>query len=148
MNGEPVRDPLSDTGHHPLYRGYESRRAYPRVKLRLPVQIGLPGGQVVCARIYNISPDGMQVRCSPEAALTLNPGGKAGRGAGCELLVALRLRHHGNVRTHVLRCALTYMLPENREEVIIGLSFQSLMPEQQAAIDAVVGASLEPVSGS
>jgi hypothetical protein len=147
MKGETAGDPLDDTGHHPLYQKFECRRAHPRVKLRLPVQIGLSGGSVVCARIYNISPDGVQVRCDRATAARINPGGRAvTEGNGQELLLAVRLHHDGHMRSHVLRCRLSYMLPETEDDIIIGLNFQDLLPEQRAALDSVVGASLEPAS--
>jgi hypothetical protein len=145
MQGEQCADDLAQTGKHPLYQQLESRRAYPRLQLRLPVQIGLTGGQVVCARIYNLSPDGMQIRCDPGAALVINPSGRAiSPGNGPEVLVAMRLHHGPDMRTQVIRCRVSYVLPESPKEVIIGLTFEVLLAAQREAIDAALDASLMP----
>ena len=123
MNSEAHSEQaLDETGHHPLYSGLEQRRAFPRIKLRIPVQVGLPGGQVACARIYNLSPDGIQIRCDPRTAQRIHPSGKViSDGSGPKLLIALRLKQGADMRTHVLKCRVFYLLPETPEEVIIGL---------------------------
>ena len=145
MGAKRKQEDLADTGRHPLYRNFESKRAYPRVKLSMPVQIGLPGGRVVCARIYNLSPDGLQVRCDPGAARMIHPSGQpVAEGQGAEVLVVLRTRDRNDMRTLVVRCRLTYLLAESRDEIILGFSFLNLLPAQQSAIDALLAASLMP----
>jgi len=145
MSGNHEKDDLADTGRHPLYRGFQAQRAYPRVKLSMPVQIGLPGGRVVCARIYNLSPDGLQVRCEPQAARQIHPSGRpVGEGQGPEVLVVLRTRDGNALRTLVVRCRLTYILAESRSEIILGFNFLNLLPAQQSAVDALLAASLMP----
>ncbi len=138
-------DPASGESRRPEHHEFECRRAFPRVKLQMPVQIGLPGGEVVCARIYNITPDGLQVRCDRATARSIHPGREPpASGQEPELLVVMRLRQDDDVRTHVLRCRVRYMLAESRDEIAMGVDFLTLLPEQQAAIESVVGASLDP----
>ncbi len=145
---EPEGDSLEDTGRHPLYRSFESRRAYPRVRLRMPVRIGLKGGRVVCANIYNMSPDGIQIRCDRATARSIHPAGKKLReGAGPEVMVAMRLKAGGDLRTHMVRCRLSYILPQDTDVVVMGFEFREVLPAQREAIDAVLGASLEPREG-
>lgn len=145
MNDGRVRAALDETGQHPLYRVHESRRGYPRVRLRMPVQVGLAGGRVVVARIYNLSPDGIQIRCDRLTAASIAPDTRRiAPGRGPEVLVVMRLTTGQDTRSHVIRCRLSYALPESADEVIMGLSFQELLPEQREAIDAALGASLEP----
>jgi len=136
---------LDETGQHPLYGGLEQRRAFPRIKLRIPVQIGLPGGQVACARIYNLSPDGIQIRCDPNTAQRIHPSGRIiSDGSGPKILIALRLNQGADMRTHVLKCRVFYLLPEASQEVIIGLEFEELNAAQRDLIDSLMSASLEP----
>jgi hypothetical protein len=145
MNDERMLHSLDDTGRHPLYQVHESRRGYPRVKLRMPVQIGLAGGRVVIARIYNMSPDGVQIRCDRATAASILPDtSRLKPGEGPELLLVMRLTLGQDTRSHVIRCRLSYALPESAAEVIMGLTFQELLPAQREAIDAALGASLEP----
>lgn len=58
------------------YEFYEETRKYPRIKLKLPVQLTLDGGRTVSASIYDISPDGLQIRSSRDIAAKINPAGK------------------------------------------------------------------------
>ncbi len=55
---------------------YEEQRKYPRLRLDVPVIILCVGQQLIEGHIYDISPDGLQIRCSREAALAINPGAK------------------------------------------------------------------------
>lgn len=136
---------LAKTGTHPLYADLESRRAFPRIRLRIPLQIALPNGKIVCAQIYNLSPDGIQIRCTPETARQIHPSGKAiNDGSGPEITVALRLKHGADIRTHALLCRVYYVLPETPKEIIIGLQFDSLPTAQREIIDALMSASLIP----
>lgn len=145
MNDEAGSQGLEQTGQHPLYQIHEARRGYPRVKLRMPVQVGLAGGRVVIARIYNMSPDGIQIRCDRATAASILPdSSRLTAGRGPEVLVVMRLTSGRDTRSHVIRCRLGYALPERSNEVIMGLAFQELLPEQREAIDAMLGASLEP----
>jgi hypothetical protein len=136
---------LDETGHHPLYSGLEQRRALPRVKLRIPIQVGLPGGEVACARIYNLSPDGIQIHCDPITAQRIHPSGSIiNDGSGPTVLIALRLKQGADIRTHVLKCRVYYLLPETDQEVIIGLEFEELNAAQRDVLDSLMSASLEP----
>jgi hypothetical protein len=138
---------LDETGSHPLYSKLEQRRAFPRVRLRIPVQIGLPGGQVACARIYNLSPDGIQVRCDPITARRIHPSGETiSDGSGPKVQVAIRLKRGADVHTHVLKCKVFYLLPESPREFIIGLEFEELDSAQRDALDTLMSASLEPTA--
>jgi len=138
---------LDETGSHPMYIRHEQRRAYPRVRLRIPVQVGLPGGQVACARIYNLSPDGLQIRCDPITARRIHPSGNPIRdGSGPKVMVAMRLKKGSDVCTLVLRCKVFYLLAETPKEIIIGLEFEELDAAQRDTIDAVMSASLEPAA--
>ncbi len=55
---------------------HEEQRNYPRLKLDVPIIILCVGGQLVESHVYDISPDGLQMRCSRKAALAINPGAK------------------------------------------------------------------------
>lgn len=58
-----------------IFDFYEESRKYPRIKIKIPVQITTAAGQTILAKIHDVSPDGLQIRCKKEAALMLNPGG-------------------------------------------------------------------------
>ncbi len=56
---------------------HKDRRALPRVTLKCPGKVILPGGDVVNVMIYDLSRDGLQIRCGKKAAHAINPDGKA-----------------------------------------------------------------------
>ena len=56
---------------------HKDRRALPRVSLKCPGKVILPGGDVVNIMIHDLSRDGLQLRCGKKAAHAINPDGKA-----------------------------------------------------------------------
>ena len=58
------------------FEHYEEKRAYPRLKVDCPVRLTTSDGQEISARIYDMSPDGLQIRCDRQSAAILNPGGR------------------------------------------------------------------------
>ncbi len=56
---------------------HKDRRALPRVTLSCPGKVMLPGGDVVNVMIYDLSRDGLQIRCGKKAAHAIYPEGKA-----------------------------------------------------------------------
>ncbi len=56
---------------------HKDRRALPRVTLSCPGKVILPSGDVVNVMIYDLSRDGLQIRCGKKAAHAINPDGKA-----------------------------------------------------------------------
>ena len=56
---------------------HKDRRALPRVTLSCPGKVILAGGDIVNVMIYDLSRDGLQIRCGKEAAHAINPDGKA-----------------------------------------------------------------------
>jgi hypothetical protein len=109
------------------------------------VQVGLPGGEVVCARIYNLSPDGIQLLCDTTATRCTHPSGKPIKdGSGPRIHIVLRLKHGADVRTHILPCKVFYLLPETSKQIMLGLEFDALKLAQRGVIDSILSASLEP----
>ncbi len=56
---------------------HKDRRALPRVTLKCPGKVILPGGDIVNVMIHDLSRDGLQLRCGKKAAHAINPDGKA-----------------------------------------------------------------------
>ena len=56
---------------------HKDRRTLPRVTLSCPGKVMLAGGDVVNVMIYDLSRDGLQIRCGKKAAHAINPDGKA-----------------------------------------------------------------------
>ena len=61
---------------------HKDRRTLPRVTLSCPGKVILAGGDVVNVMIYDLSRDGLQIRCGEKAAHAINPDGKAIKDGG------------------------------------------------------------------
>ena len=61
---------------------HKDRRNLPRVTLSCPGKVILAGGDVVNVMIYDLSRDGLQIRCGKKAAHAINPDGKAIKDGG------------------------------------------------------------------
>lgn len=144
---------LDEAGCQPLYSSVcgtvhgsiEKRRAFPHLRLRIPVQVGLSDGQVAVARIYDLSADSIQILCDPVTAQRIHPSCEAvDDGGGPVIPIALRLNSGADVRTQILRCKLFHFLPQSEQAVIISLHFEELNAAQRKVLDALMHATLEP----
>ncbi len=54
---------------------FKETRLFPRIKRRLPVLITTNDGQRIYSTIYDLSPEGIQIRCERDIAFKINPDG-------------------------------------------------------------------------
>jgi hypothetical protein len=128
-----------------VLKAFEARRNYPRVSMRMPIRIGLPGGTVVVAETYNMTPEGLQIRCDRKAACAINPTGHSvPRGNDNHLMVMMRLESPEEIHSCVLRCKWSYMSMADDGEAAFGLEFSERSPEQTRALDTVFSHALRP----
>ncbi len=119
----------------------DEQRRYPRVELDLLVAFRNASGQHCAARLLNIAPDGIQVRCNVATAQILHPGG----GKICprnapivESAIAIPL---ASGRATLSVCSrLTYLTTVPDEpRCVIGLQFLDPRPKAQRVIDQFFG---------
>ncbi len=53
----------------------DEQRRYPRLELGIPVAFRNASGQHCVAKLVNIAPDGIQIRCNTATAQILHPSG-------------------------------------------------------------------------
>ena len=145
MNPQPIAssEPQSLST---VIRAFEARRKYPRIRMSLPIRVGLPGGTVIVAHTKNMTPEGLQIRCDRKAAETINPGGHdVPVDANSQLMVMMRMESPDEVHSCVLRCRWSYMVADKDEDdVVFGLEFTDPSPEQTQALDTVFAHALRP----
>ena len=102
----------------------ESRR-HPRISLDIKVALRTDGGAKFSANVINISPDGLQIRCTVETAHLLHPnGGKIEPKNSPFANVALALPVEDGIRTLAARCQMLYLSTVNTEpRSVVGLRF-------------------------
>jgi len=130
------------------YDFYEETRKYPRVHINLPITIYLDNKRYITASIYDISPDGLQVRCTRATAEALNPRGQ-------------RIKYEDNIvvntkftvpiddEQHVVAvsCQIYYfvILPNvEGEDIAFGLKFKKFEGQSIRYIGDLIENELEP----
>ena len=135
----------TDLSQLPLLRIYEERRQCPRVDLRIPVAVSTVDREMVRARTRNLSPEGLQFRCSGAAAELLHPKGtKIGPGKGTIVILRLALPLYGERREFIATGQLTYLAARRRNEIAFGVAFVKVQPVYQEILDAFIVEALRP----
>lgn len=104
------------------------RRQLPRIDIELPATLELDNGDCVGVRVFNISPEGMQVRCSRPLAASLCPAKRWTADGAPSLRARFRLPLRGTTVPLEVRCRIRHLnlLPKAPPdaEVAIGLEFR------------------------
>ena len=134
------------------YEHYEESRKYPRVKFKHPVQIYLGDGRCVSASIYDISPDGLQIRCNRETAAALNPTGKKiDQKHNLSVNAVFSLPINNEQKKVTVSCKVYYfvIITGNAEEdVAFGLQFKKFEGKSIKYIGRHILSELEPATES
>ncbi len=127
---------------------YEESRRYPRIKTRLPISLSLESNETVTASIYDISPDGLQIRCNRQVAAKLNPGGrKINVKDNVTIKAEFLLPVDDEQRKIIVTCMVYYfvIIPGSLEEdVAFGLKFKNFEGKSIMYIDQHILNELEP----
>ena len=127
---------------------YEEQRKYPRLRLDVPVIILCVGQQLIEGHVYDISPDGIQIRCSREAALAINPGAK-------QITVQDKIMvnvifslpsNTGNDQIKVISTVYYFTLTQDgsNEDVAFGLKFKKFDGTSGRYVEQFIMHALEP----
>jgi len=134
------------TGARELIR-LKDRRSYPRVSLKVPIQLELADGSSIAARNRDIAPDGLQIACRRADAPRLQVLVRPDAGDASTVRVKLPLPGGGPeapARTLVADCRLVYLVVISNEEVIFGLQFAALDDRASGLLSRFIAASLAP----
>lgn len=126
---------------------FENQRRYPRVRPFRPVKLILADGSEVADAVFDISPDGMQLRCKGADARRIYPSGQpitAGNRPELELIVCLPFVD-GDRRASV-RCRLCYIHATKDGSISFGCQFLHLDVDSQQVLYQFFGESMEPAT--
>lgn len=97
------------------------------MQISLPVKIRSHTGKSIKALIYDMSPDGLQIRCDKETAKLIHPIDKNIDGDKKPVVVvAFTIPHHKGEREIVSRCKICHFIildQDSKNEVVFGLKF-------------------------
>jgi hypothetical protein len=124
---------------------HKDRRALPRVTLSCPGKVILPGGDVVNVMIYDLSRDGLQIRCGKKAAHAINPDGKAIKEGASppEIQVLFYVPLDSGKGRVKAKGKLLYFSLIAPDIVALGLKFKSISSGGVEHLRSVVKAALE-----
>ena len=128
---------------------YEEQRKYPRLKLGAPAVIICADKQLVECHVYDVSPDGLQIRCTRNAAMAINPSCKQISPMDkllVNVIFSLPTRD-GNKQIKVI-CSVYYFTliqdADNKEDVAFGLKFKKFDGTCGRYVEQFIMQALEP----
>ena len=121
------------------------RRCFPRVVIDHPVDILHRSGEVIRVKGWDVSPDGIQLRCLPATARLLQAGaaGAAGDSAG-DMLVKLAIPLKGRRTRITARARVIYLQDLEDLQVAIGCQFTRLARRSAERLARFIEAAIEP----
>lgn len=121
-----------------LIKKLDEQRQYPRIPFRATVAVRSNSGAKCSMDLVNISPDGMQLRCSEQAIQTLQPDALNNNIKRLtRVSAAVVLPCSIGQRTVVARCALLYATAmPNEKNFLVGMRFSRLDPQAENALVA------------
>lgn len=133
---------------------FGEQRQHPRLALEIPVAFRNAQGQHCAAKLCNISPDGLQVRCNVVTAQIVHPvGGRIGEANKPILQATLAVPVGSGFETLSLGVRLQYLtILADEPRCVLGFSFLNLRPKARRIVEGFFGEQLrqdyagEPVS--
>ena len=124
---------------------HKDRRTLPRVTLSCPGKVILAGGDVVNVMIYDLSRDGLQIRCGKKAARAINPGGKGVKegGSPTEIQVLFYVPIDSGKGRVKAKGKLMYFSLIAPDIVALGMKFKSISSGCVEHLKKVVKSALE-----
>lgn len=106
------------------------RREYPRIPMAVPVDVQVPDGALIRAKMCNVSRAGMQLACDPVTVGQLLPGGQMPMPSQPVTLdVRFELPVGGEPVPINVRCAAVFSRRVAQNEFRLGLQFTSFEAE-------------------
>jgi hypothetical protein len=127
-----------------FYEQYDERRVFPRIKMHESAEI-LLGGKVLPVVIYDISPDGMQLRCDREVAQVINPTGRrieVGKGPVVGFRCQLPLRD--GPAAFSAECQVWWFALTPQGQVALGFRFKDTSLKDRSTLSRFIEYSMEP----
>ena len=121
----------------------EDRRALPRVETDLPVQVNLPDGEQVSARLRDISRSGVSIACDRTAAERIIPKERREARIAAEFSIGLSLEMpKGSPREITVRCLLVHASHRSGGDYFLGFRYLSFDGEGYQVVEQFIAESM------
>ena len=132
-------------GGDSAHEKFEERRLFPRITPAIPFDLILSGGNHIERVVYDISPDGMQLRCDREDATKLHPSGEFIREPNVpEIELAIRLPIDNQPINVQVSCSLRYVAVLESKQIAFGVRFESMDSAHRTTFDLFMSTALIP----
>ncbi len=113
----------------------DEQRRYPKVPLNVKTGFITDTGSKFSAEIINISPDGLQIRCSAESAQLIRPQGRKINAPFVNAAISLPVGHGS--RTLAVRCQTLYLrMVDTEPRCVAGMRFVLLDLQSECNLNA------------
>ena len=119
---------------------YEDKRAYPRVIIDSPVSLSLSGSHPIAARAYDISFEGMQIRCDHNTAQLIK-----GENDALDIEVSFTLPMGDKQEAIKARCKIMYIHKLIDDTHAMGVRITDIEGDKQKDLRRFIEVSMEPM---
>lgn len=125
---------------------FDDRRKYPRLQIHLPIKIRTKPGKYVHAKIFDLSPDGLQIRCDRDTGQLIHPVEEAIDFDNKPIVVvAFNIPHHKGEKEIIVRCKICYKKLLNQgSKVAFGVKFTCFKENCDKYISQYFAYEMEP----
>jgi hypothetical protein len=130
-----------------LYKSYEGLRKYPRICIDANANLKLSSDLIIEVKAYNISQDGVQIRCDRDTAMKIHPSGKfIKKGKGPLGTLSFNLSFESkNVRI-ITQCQIYYLaVIHETGEIAFGCGFKGMLAGQSELLEEFIIDSIRPL---
>ena len=129
-----------------LYDMYEEKREYPRININALIEIHKKDEYDLNAILYDISPDGVQLRCNRKTAHTIHPTGKfITEKTAHEVVLKFSLPVRGKEKNVIARSKIYYFSIIEIDVVAFGIKFQQFEKFTGRHVDEFIMNSVIPI---
>ncbi len=129
-----------------LYDMYEEKRDYPRVSVNSIAVVHKKDKYDVNLILYDISPDGVQLRCNRKTAYLIHPTGKfITEKTAPEIILKFALPIDGKKKDVIVQSKIFYFTLIDTDVVAFGARFKKFEKFTQRHVDEFIRQSIIPV---
>jgi len=129
------------------HESFEDKRKYPRLIMRSLVKLQYQAGGYVDAKLHDISPDGIQLRCDRDSARLIHPSGEQIKGQQKpRVSVTFNLIQNDDSSRIIVSCSICYFaaLTDGSNEMAFGLQFRKFEGDSLRLIKRFFLSEMEP----
>jgi hypothetical protein len=125
---------------------HEGPRKYPRVSVDAAASFKLSNESILEVKVYNVSVDGIQMRCDRQTASVIHPDGRFIKdGNGPTGIVTFKLPLESGEEIIIAECQAYYLtVVQGTDEIAFGFGFKKIIIGQASLIEQFITEAIRP----